>query len=162
MPEHGGYALQGADAFAATVIELAGRAERDIALLSQRLPSQIYGNSAFLQQIKHMIRDNAGRRTQLRVLVQEPRAINIGNRLITLGQELPDFLAFKQPAAEDADLCGEWLIIDQQHFLERQTSARVDATCHINTPLKARAARRRFEQAWALATAIPELRRLSL
>lgn len=154
--------LEGTAAFADAAGEIAGRAHREIALLSFQLPDELYGTATFSEAVKRMILDSASRRARVRVLVQEPRDAATGNRLVALGQELSSFVEFRQPAAENADWRGEWLIIDGSHLLERRAPESLVATCHIDAPSDARPALRRFNEAWNIAEPVAELRRLHL
>lgn len=154
--------IEGTAAFAAAAGELADRARREIALLSLQLPDEVYGTPAFTDAVKRLILESVSGHASVRVLIQNPGEAATGNRLVTLGQEMTSFVAFRQPAAEHAGWQGEWLIIDQAHVLERPTPDHLTATCHTHAPAEASAARRRFDELWAMSEATVELRRLHL
>lgn len=161
-PEHDSYDIEGTAALAAAAGELAGRMHREIALLSYQLPDEIYGKPAFLETIKHMVKETEGQHVRARVLVQEPDEAGRGNQLVSLGQDFSSFVTFRQPAAEHRDWQNEWLIVDDRHLLERKAPGSIKATCHIEAPYNALKALRQFNKVWEQAETIQGFRRIHL
>lgn len=161
MSEAGPQRIEGRAALAEAAVEVASRARREIALLSFELPEAVYGTPEFCDAVKDLVL-TAGRHARVRILIQEPRGAATGHRLVTLGQHLSTYVAFRQPGIEHRERRGEYLIADERHLLQRQTPDATEAMLQLDAPPEARAALRQFNEIWDSGEPPPDLQRLYL
>lgn len=154
-------AIEGRAAFAAAAVEVAGRAQREIALLSYDLPTWAYGSQAFCTAVRELILNAP--RANVRVLIHDAKTVATrGQPLIELLRQLSSYAEIRVLAEHQRGHQDDCLIADEHHLLERDTPDTPSARAHFDSPLAGRAARRRFDGLWESAEPASELRRLHL
>ena len=119
--------IEGRAAFAAAALELVSRAQLAVRLLSFDFDRAIYGDEAFVDQIKRLALSSE--RARIRVLINQPKAAMKGaHRFVELGRRLPSRIEFRE-LTEELMITerGDWLIVDQRGLLERQEPAALAA-----------------------------------
>lgn len=154
--------IEGRAAFAAAALELASQAQLALRLLSFDFDRAIYGDEAFVDQIKRLALSNE--RARIRVLINQPKAAMRGaHRFIELGRRLPSRIEFRE-LPEDLVISerGDALIIDHQGLLERSEPGALVARLQRKAPLVARAAAQHFDELWEQSSGCSEFRSLGL
>lgn len=155
-------AVEGREAFAAAAAELAGRARRELALLTFDLPDWAYGTPAFCDAVRDLIL-RAAPRARVRVLIQDVRSVAVqSQRLLPLLRDLSSYTEIRALAEHQRDIRDDCLIADEHQVLERDAPESVAARVHRDAPVRGRAARRRFDSLWDAAEPASALRRLYL
>lgn len=154
--------IEGRAAFAAAALELASRAQLAVRLLSFDFDRALYGDEAFVDQIKRLALSNE--RARIRVLINQPKAaMRSAHRFIELGRRLPSRIEFRE-LPEDLMIGerGDALIVDHQGLLERSEPGALVARLQRKAPLAARAAAQRFDELWEQSSGCSEFRSLGL
>ena len=154
--------IEGRVAFAAAALELASQAQTALRLLSFDFDRAIYGDEAFVDQIKRLALSSE--RARIKVLINQPKAAMRGaHRFVELGRRLPSRIEFRELSEEQlVSERGDWLIADQRGLLERQDPAALAARLHREAPLEARAKAQRFDELWEQSIGCSEFRSLGL
>jgi len=146
-------------AYAEAAADIAGRARRRIDLLSYDLADWAYGTTGFCDGVRDQILGQ--QRARVRALVHDVRSVAArDNRLLHLLRHVSSFTEIRVLAEHQGDNRDESLIADERHLLERDTPESPTARLCLDMPVRARAARRRFDGLWDAAAPATELRRL--
>lgn len=146
-------------AYAEAAAEIAGRARRRIDLLSYDLADWAYGTPGFCDAVRDLVLEH--QRARVRVLVHDVRSVaGQSHRLLPLLRHVSSFTEIRVLAEHHGDNRDESLIADDRHLLERDTPESPTARLCLDMPVRARAARHRFDGLWEAAGPATELRRL--
>ena len=154
--------IDGRLAYAAAALELAGRARLAVRLLSFDFDRALYGDEAFVDEIKRIALSSE--RAQIRVLINQPKSAMQGaHRFIELGRRLPSRIEFRElPEERVISERGDWLIVDHASLLERKDPAALFARLHRAAPMAAKAWAERFDALWEQSIGCVEFRSLGL
>lgn len=145
----------------AAVVEIAGRANRTLSILTPDLEPEIYDHDDFLETLKRFILARSFAR--VRVLICDPtRAIKNGNRFVDMGRRLNSYIEFRNVKPE----CGEhneaFCIADDRAIAYRARADAWDGMSDTHEPAVARKYLDSFDELWNACEVEPELRRLHL
>lgn len=153
--------VEGREAYAAAAAEVAGRARRELALLSFDLPVWAYGTQDFCDAVRDLILRY--QRARVRVLIHDVSSVaNRGHRLIHLLRHLSSYTEIRKLSHEQGDHREDYLIADEHHILGRDNPEAPSAIVRYNEPLYGRATRQTFDRLWDGSEPASELRRLYL
>lgn len=153
--------IEGREAFHEAACKLAQSARLHLAILSNVLEREIYGESDFIQAVQHLATRH--RYAKVRILVHTPEwASRSGHRLIELARRLDSFIEIRQLAEQDKEVLNEVLIADEEQLLLRESPTHLSAQYFPASPGEARAWRHRYDRLWAVAEQVPGFRRLGL
>jgi hypothetical protein len=83
----------------AAIVEITGRANRGLAILTRDLEPDIYAHDEFLETLKKFLLQRTFAR--VRVLISDPqRAFKVGNRFVEMGRRLNSYIEFRNIKAE--------------------------------------------------------------
>lgn len=140
---------------------LAQQARVGLRLFTRDLDGALYSNEPFRQAVSDLAR--AGRRTFIRILVQDPsRAVRDDHRLIGLAQHLPTHIGVRRVGDDWQDERFALLLADEQGYLWRPAADRFAGTVDFHAGPRARTLRKWFDDVWEQSTPDPEFRRLGL
>ncbi len=142
-------------------LALARQARLGLRIFSRDLDAALYSNEPFRSAVSELAR--AGRRTFVRILVQDPsRAVRDHHRLIGLTQQLPTHIAARRVGNDWQDERFAFLIADEHGVLWRPAAERAEGTVDFHAGPRARELRKWFDDVWEQSAPDPEFRRLGL
>ncbi len=143
----------------AAVVEIAGVAQRGLAIMTPDLEPGIYDSDKFIAVVKKLVL--AKRCARVRVLITLPnRTVRNGNRLIGLGRRLDSYIEFRNLHEDYRDHREAFLLADDTALLYRVDHARWEGIADTYEPAVARRYLGMFEEIWAASETARELRRL--
>jgi hypothetical protein len=153
--------LEGIGDAADAALALATQARLSLRIFTHDLDPRLYSDEAFYSAVSALAR--AGRRTFVRILVQDPsRAIQDGHRLIGLIQHLPSHIGVRRVGADWQDERFAFQIADEQGVLWRSDADRYEGSVDFHAGPRARELRKWFDDVWENSEPDPEFRRLRL
>lgn len=153
--------VEGRKAYAEAAAEIAGRARRELALLSFDLPAWAYGTGEFCDAVRDLILRY--QRARVRVLIHDVASVaNQDHRLIHLLRHLSSFAEIRKLSYEQGDHREDCLIADEHHTLKRDNPEALSAIVRYDTPMWGRESRKFFDELWDGSEPASELRRLYL
>lgn len=145
----------------AAAAALAGQARRSVDIWSRDLDPALYDRPRFLDAVRGLVLNH--RHARVRAIVYDARAaVQRGHRLVELARELPSFIELRRPPPDYEEFPEAFLVADGRGLLRRPFADRWEATACFDAPLAARELLRFFDEAWAVSSPDPELRRLHL
>jgi hypothetical protein len=139
--------VAGRVACAAAILELAGLAHMELAILSHGFDAHLYGSEALVERVKQFCL--AHERARVRVLVNQPSlAMRETHRFVELGRRLPSRISFRQLDEEDRGVIEDLVIADGRSVLRREAPDQIDARLWIEMPLQARLRLKTFDELW--------------
>jgi len=143
------------------MIEVAGTATRNIAILTQDLQTGIFDHPNFLKTVKHLCLSQSFAR--VRILVSNPfRTLRDGNRFVYLGRRLSSFIEFRHVHENYRRYQEVFMIADDSALVFRTDPDRWDGIADTNEPRIARRYLELFDEIWASSQSAQEFRQLSL
>jgi len=147
--------------FRAAVSEIAGVADRGLAILTPDLEPEIYDHDDFLEPLKRFILSRSFAR--VRVLISEPsRALKTGNRFVTMGRRLNSYIEFRHVKEEYRTHPEAFCIADDVGIVFRASNDNWEGTCDPADPAVARRYLDMFDELWVACEVETELRQLHL
>ena len=142
-------------------LALARQARLSLRIFTPDLEGSLYSNEPFRSAVSKLAR--AGRRTFVRILVQDPsRAVQQDHRLIGLIQHLPTHIQVRRVGADWADEPYAFQVADEEGVLWRPQAERFEGSVDFYAGPRARELRKWFDDVWEQSTPDPEFRRLRL
>jgi hypothetical protein len=142
------------------MIEVAGTATRNIAILTQDLESGIFDSPKFIKVVQHLCLTQSIAR--IRILVSNPfRTLRDGNRFVYLGRRLSSFIEFRHVHESYRRHQEVFLIADDRALVFRTDPDRWDGIADTNEPRIARRYLKLFDEIWASSESAQEFRQLS-
>lgn len=142
-------------------VAVARTATARLALLTRDLEPQVYGQEAFLDEVRRVA--TAGRYARVRILVQDSRrAVADGHKLVELARRLSSYVEIRKPHPEHRNVNEAFLIADEGALLYRKLADRYEGFADTHAPLEARMRLREFDDMWERAAPDSELRRLGI
>ncbi|MBL6752455.1 MAG: hypothetical protein ISP90_18190 [Nevskia sp.] len=154
--------LQGAAAFIAKAVEMAGGASRELRLLSDTLDGRLWGGADIADAVRRfLLRSEYSR---LRVLVNNVQsAMHNSPRLVELARHLTSRVELRQPPEERRqNYRGELLIADRSQLLERREPGTMDARFLPHEPAVTQVQISNFDELWDQSEPSEEMRSLGL
>lgn len=157
----GEHAIAASDEARDAALSLARQARLGLRIFTPDLDGALYSNEAFRSAVSELAR--AGRRTFVRMLVQDPsRAVRDDHRLIDLAQNLPTHIGVRRVGNDWQDERFAFLIADEKGVLWRPAGDRFEGTVDFHAGPRARELRKWFDDVWEQSTPDPEFRRLGI
>lgn len=142
-------------------LALAQQARLGLRIFTRDLDGPLYSNEPFRRAVSELAR--AGRRTFIRILVQDPsRAVRDDHRLIGLAQYLPTHIDVRRVANDWQDEHFAFLLADEQGVLWRRAGDRFEGSVDFHAGPRARELRKWFDDVWEQSEPDPEFRRLGI
>lgn len=144
------------------VVEVAGVADRTLAILTPDLEPEIYDHDDFLETLKRFILARSFAR--VRVLITDPaRAMKNGNRFVDMGRRLNSYIEFRNLKPECGEHADAFCIADDVAIVYRARSDSWDGMSDTYAPAIVKKYLDTFDSLWnACEVDPPELRRLHL
>ncbi len=157
----GEHRLEGSADAADAALAQATQARLSLRIFSHDLDARLYSNEAFSSAVSALAR--AGRRTFIRILVQDPsRAVQDDHRLIGLIQHLPSHIEVRRVGPDWRNERVAFQIADEQGVLWRPAADRFEGSVDFHAGPRARELRKWFDDVWEHSEPDPEFRRLRL
>jgi hypothetical protein len=136
----------------AAIVEVAGQANRGLAILTPDLEPDIYGHDDFLEMLKRFVLARSFAR--IRVLIADPqRALKTGNRFVEMGRRLNSYIEFRNLKPEHRNHHEAFCIADDIAIAYRARSDSWDGMSDTYEPAVARMYLTLFDELWqALST----------
>lgn len=145
----------------AAVVEVAGLADRALAILTPDLEPDIYDHDDFLETLKRFVLSRSFAR--VRVLISDPmRAIKNGNRFVDMGRRLNSYIEFRNLKPECGAHNEAFCIADDHAIAYRARSNSWEGMSDTHEPAIARKYLDGFDSLWHACEVESELRRLHL
>jgi hypothetical protein len=142
-------------------LALARQARLGLRLFTRDLDGRLYSNEPFREAVSALAR--AGRRTFVRILVQDPsRAVQDDHRLIGLIQHLPTHIGIRRVGDDWRDERFAFQLADEQGVLWRPAGDRFEGSVDFHAGPRARELRKWFDDVWEQSEPDPEFRRLGI
>jgi hypothetical protein len=143
------------------MIEVAGTATRNIAILTQDLQPGLFDHPKFLKVVQHLCLSQSFAR--IRILVSNPfRTLRDGNKFVYLGRRLSSFIEFRHVHETYRRHQEVFMIADDGALVFRSDPDRWDGIADTNEPRIARRYLELFDEIWASSESAQEFRQLSL
>lgn len=153
--------LSSKDEFLEAMVDVAGLAVRNLAIMTQNLESGVYDDVKFVETVKHMCLAQSYAR--IRVLVTNPyRTLRDGNRFVYLGRRLSTFIEFRHVSDQYKHHREAFLIADNSAVVFRSDADRWEGIADTDEPTMARHYLAMFDEIWAHSKPASEFRQLSI
>ncbi len=153
--------FEGPTAYADAVVRLIEGTRYRLALFSHDLEPQVLNRAEVIEALTRFLAE--AREPELRIVVLDTaRAVELGHRLIALGQRWTTAIGFRNPPRELADEPGTYLVADERHVLHREFADRYSGYVRLDAPDRARQLLDAFDAAWEHGTVDARTRRLDL
>jgi hypothetical protein len=130
----------------AAIVEITGRANRGLAILTRDLEPDIYAHDEFLETLKKFLLQRTFAR--VRVLISDPtRAFKVGNRFVEMGRRLNSYIEFRNIKAEQ-DHAEAFCIVDETGIVYRARADSWDGVADTYEPTIARRYLDMFDRLW--------------
>ena len=131
----------------AAIIDIVGRAQRSLTILTPNLEPEIYEHDDFLVTLKRFVLAKSFAR--VRVLITEPeRAIKPGNQLVQMGQRLSSYIELRNLAESLRPDVRAYCIADADSVLYRANYSTGDGMVAQNAPEIAKLYLSEFDELW--------------
>jgi hypothetical protein len=145
----------------AAIVEIVGRANRGLAILTPDLEPEIYDHDDFLETLKRFLLPRSFAR--VRVLISEPqRALKSGNRFVDMARRLNSYIEFRNVKPEQRGPGEAFCIVDEVAIVYRARSDSWEGVADTYEPAVARKYLDRFDELWQACEAENEPRQLRL
>jgi predicted GNAT family N-acyltransferase len=146
----------------AAILQLIGRARRQICIYSPDLEHVAYGQADIVEALKQFaITSNGG---NVLIIVQDPLALhNQSHPLLDLAQRLPSAFSLRTPIeSDDLQYPSAYLINDRDGYLFRQQSSHYRGVWSPVMPARNRQLSEEFDSIWQRSRPCTEFRALGL
>jgi predicted GNAT family N-acyltransferase len=154
--------LTALEASVPAILQLIGKARRQICIYSPDLEHVLYGRADIVEALKQFaITCNGG---NVLIIVQDTLAVRSQpHPLLDLAQRLPSIFQFRTPVeADDLQYPSAYIINDRDGYLFRQRSSHYLGVWSPNLPARNRQLFEEFERVWQRSRPCTEFRALGL
>ena len=145
----------------AAVVEVTGRANRALSILTHDLEPDIYDHDDFLETLKKFILARSFAR--VRVLILDPsRVIKTGSKFVSMGRRLNSYIEFRNVKPEYRTHPEAFFIADEHAIVYRARAESWEGMSDTYEPAVTRLYLTAFETMWNACEVEPELRQLQL
>ena len=139
------------------VVEITGRVDRALAILTPDLEPEIYDHEKFLEALKKFILARAFAR--VRVLITDPaRAMKSGNQFVTMGRRLNSYIEFRNLKEEFRSHDEAFCLADENALVYRADGKRWEGMSDTNDPALVSQNLESFDELWHACETEPTVR----
>lgn len=139
------------------VVEITGRGDRALAILTPDLEPEIYDDEKFLDALKKFILSRAF--TRVRVLISNPaRAMKSGNQFVSMGRRLNSYIEFRNLKEEFRSHDEAFCIVDRNALVYRADGKRWEGMSDTNDPDLVSQYLEMFDELWHACETEPTIR----